>query len=115
CHSGVLQTDESFRNTGLIYNPELADAGRYRVSMDSADFMKFRVPSLRNIAVTAPYMHDGRLLSLEAVLSHYSSGIVDNPRLDPILKQNGVIGIPLNDSEKQDLIAFLQTLTDPDF
>lgn len=115
CHAGVLQTDQSFRNTGLIYNPELADGGRYRVTMDSADFMKFRVPSLRNVEVTAPYMHDGRFLSLEAVLNHYTSGIVSSPQLDPIFQENGNLGIPLSDSEKQDLIAFLKTLTDPDF
>jgi cytochrome c peroxidase len=115
CHSGALQTDESFRNTGLIYNAELADVGRYRVTMDSADFMKFRVPSLRNIAVTGPYMHDGRFLSLEAVLNNYHSGVVDNPRLDPLLKQNGIIGIPLSEVEKQNIIAFLQTLTDQNF
>lgn len=115
CHAVALQTDESFRNTGLLYNEELADAGRFRVTSDSSDFMKFRVPSLRNVAVTAPYMHDGRLLSLEAVLNHYSSGIVDNPRLDPLLKSNGIIGIPLSDSEKIDLLAFLHTLTDVTF
>lgn len=112
CHSGALQTDESFRNTGMYYNAELADAGRYRVTLDSVDFMKFRVPSLRNIAHTSPYMHDGRFLSLEAVLNFYSNGLEDNPRLDPILRNGETIGIPLNEQEKQDLISFLKTLSD---
>lgn len=115
CHSGALQTDESFRNTGMYFNTELADGGLYRVTMDSADFMKFRVPSLRNIAVTAPYMHDGRFLSLDAVLNFYTDGVEDNPKLDPILRQSETLGIPMNASEKQDIKAFLQTLSDERF
>ncbi len=115
CHTGALQTDESFRNTGLYFNSELADAGRYRVTLDSADFMKFRVPSLRNIALTSPYMHDGRFLSLEAVLNFYSDGVEDNPRLDPLLRNGEIVGIPLSNQEKQDLISFLNTLTDDNF
>ncbi len=115
CHSGALQTDESFRNTGLFFNAELADAGRYRVTLNPEDSMKFRVPSLRNISLTSPYMHDGRFLSLEAVLDFYSDGVEDNPRLDPLLRNGDVIGIPLTDQEKQDLIQFLSTLTDEEF
>ncbi len=115
CHKGALQTDQSFRNTGLYFNSELADAGRYRVTTDSADFMKFRVPSLRNIALTSPYMHDGRFLSLEAVLNFYSDGVEDNPRLDPLLRDGVTIGIPMSNQEKQDLISFLNTLTDDNF
>ncbi len=115
CHSGALQTDESFRNTGLFYNTELADGGLYRVTSDSVDFMKFRVPSLRNVELTSPYMHDGRFLSLEAVLNFYSDGVEDNPRLDPILRNGEAVGIPLNSQEKQDLISFLKTLSDQNF
>src|SRR5690606_37125563 len=63
CHSGALQTDESFRNTGLFFNEQLADAGLFRVTLNPDDSMKFRLPSLRNIAITSPYMHDGRFLS----------------------------------------------------
>jgi cytochrome c peroxidase len=115
CHRGALQTDESFRNTGHFYNAQFADGGLFRVTLDSLDFMKFRVPSLRNVELTAPYMHDGRFYSLEAVLNFYSDGVEDHANLDPILKQNGVIGIPMNSQEKSDIIAFLKTLTDLEF
>ena len=93
----------------------MADGGLYRVTVDSADFMKFRVPSLRNVEFTSPYMHDGRFLSLEAVLNFYSDGVEENPRLDPILRNGETIGIPLSSQEKQDLISFLKTLSDNDF
>ena len=99
----------------MYYNAELADGGLYRVSLDSADFMKFRVPSLRNIAETAPYMHDGRFLSLQAVLNFYSNGVEDNPRLDSALRNGEMVGIPLSEQEKQDLTAFLNTLSDEHF
>lgn len=115
CHTGALQTDQSFRNTGMYFNAELADAGLFRVTLDSADFMKFKVPSLRNVEFTSPYMHDGRFLSLEAVLNFYSNGIEDNPRLDPLLRNGEAIGIPMTNQEKQDLISFLKTLSDNNF
>ncbi|MBA5628460.1 cytochrome-c peroxidase [Moheibacter sp. BDHS18] len=115
CHAGALQTDESFRNTGLYFNEQLADAGLFRVTLNPEDSMKFRVPSLRNIAITSPYMHDGRFYSLEAVLDFYREGIEDNPRLDPLLRNGDQVGIPISDGEKQDLIQFLNTLTDQDF
>lgn len=115
CHSGALFTDESFRNTGMYYNAQLDDRGRYRVTMDWNDNMKFRVPSLRNVEYTAPYMHDGRFSSLEAVLNFYSDNVENQPNLDPLLKQNGHIGIPMNASEKQYIIAFLKTLSDQNF
>lgn len=109
CHATDLFTDNSFRNNGLAVNPIVNDVGRYRVTLVDADKYKFKVPSLRNIEKTKPYMHDGRFLTLEAVLNHYSSGIVNSATLDPSLN-NG--GIPLNSLEKTKLIAFLKTLTD---
>lgn len=115
CHSGELFTDESFRNTGMYYNTQFKDAGRYRVTLDQNDWMKFRVPSLRNIEYTAPYMHDGRFYTLNAVLNFYSDNVEDNPNLDPQLKQNGHIGIAMNDQEKIFIIAFLKTLSDKNF
>ncbi len=115
CHSGALQTDESFRNTGLFFNEQLGDAGLFRVTQNPEDSMKFRVPSLRNVAITSPYMHDGRFLSLQAVLDFYSDGVEDNPRLDPLLRNGDILGIPLTEQEKQDLIQFLTTLTDEEF
>lgn len=115
CHSGELFTDESFRNTGMYYNTQFKDAGRHRVTLDQNDWMKFRVPSLRNVEYTAPYMHDGRFYTLEAVLNFYSDSVEDNPNLDPQLKQSNHIGIAMNVQEKQFIIAFLKTLSDKSF
>ncbi|MDQ0066395.1 cytochrome-c peroxidase [Chryseobacterium lathyri] len=115
CHSGELFTDESFRNTGMYYNTQFKDAGRHRVTLDQNDWMKFRVPSLRNVEHTAPYMHDGRFYTLEAVLNFYSDNVEDNPNLDSQLKQNGHVGIAMNTQEKQLIIAFLKTLSDKNF
>lgn len=115
CHSGDLFTDESYRNTGMYYNSQFDDRGRYRVTLDWNDNMKFRVPSLRNIEYTAPFMHDGRFYTLDAVLNFYSDNVEDQPNLDPLLKQNGHIGIPMNSQEKQYIIAFLKTLSDQNF
>ncbi|WP_426275630.1 cytochrome-c peroxidase [Chryseobacterium sp. S-02] len=115
CHSGELFTDESFRNTGMYYNTQFKDPGRYRVTLEQNDWMKFRVPSLRNVEYTAPYMHDGRFYTLEAVLNFYSDNVEDNANLDPQLKQNGHPGIAMNPQEKQLIIAFLKTLSDKNF
>lgn len=112
CHSTDLMTDDSFRNNGLAINPAINDLGRYRVTELASDYYKFKVPSLRNVEKTAPYMHDGRFGSLESVLNHYSSGIEDSPTLDPELKKNNTLGIPLSETEKTQIIAFLKTLTD---
>ena len=115
CHSGELFTDESYRNTGMYYNSQYNDRGRYRVTLDWIDNMKFRVPSLRNVEYTAPYMHDGRFYTLEAVLNFYSDQVENQPNLDPLLQQNGHIGIPMTNQEKQYIIAFLKTLSDKKF
>ncbi|EIA08846.1 cytochrome-c peroxidase [Flavobacterium frigoris] len=112
CHATDLMTDDSFRNNGLAINPLINDVGRYRVTELVQDYYKFKVPSLRNVEMTAPYMHDGRFGSLESVLNHYSSGVVASATLDPILQQNGRLGISLSATEKVQLIAFLKTLTD---
>jgi cytochrome c peroxidase len=73
------------------------------------------VPSLRNVEKTAPYMHDGRFLTLEGVLEHYNSGVENSTTLDPILRSNGRLGIALTTVEKTQLIAFLKTLTDTQY
>lgn len=112
CHATDLFTDNSFRNNGLAVNPLVNDVGRYRLTFLSQDYYKFKVPSLRNVAVTAPYMHDGRFGTLAAVMNHYQQGVVQSATLDPILQQNGNLGIPLSDEDKSQLIAFLNTLTD---
>lgn len=111
CHTEPLFTDFSFRNNGLSINPAMQDSGRMRITGDPNDRNKFKVPSLRNIAVTSPYMHDGRFETLQQVLEHYNSGIVQSPTLDTLLKNS----IPLTNQEKQDLINFLYTLTDYEF
>lgn len=115
CHSGELFTDESYRNTGMYYNAQYDDRGRYRVTLDWNDNMKFRVPSLRNVEYTAPYMHDGRFYTLEAVLNFYSDNVENQANLDPLLKQNGHIGIEMSAQEKQYIIVFLKTLSDSGF
>lgn len=115
CHSGELFTDETYRNTGMYYNAQYQDWGRYRVTLEENDRMKFRVPSLRNVEYTAPYMHDGRFYTLQAVLNFYTDGVENQPNLDPLLKQNGHPGIPINAQEKQLIIAFLKTLSDNNF
>lgn len=115
CHATDLFTDNSFRNNGLPVNPLVNDTGRFGVTQFAPDKYKFKVPSLRNIEKTAPYMHDGRFGTLEAVLNHYASGIVNSATLDPILSANGTLGIVLSATEKTQLTAFLKTLTDTDY
>lgn len=73
------------------------------------------MPSLRNVEYTAPYMHDGRFTTLEAVLNFYSDLVENQPNLDPLLKNDGHIGISMNAMEKQYIIAFLKTLSDQNF
>lgn len=116
CHATDLFTDHSFRNNGLSVNPRLNDVGRFAVFENPDDIYKFKVPSLRNIAVTAPYMHDGRFATLEAVMDFYESGITDNGNVDVALqREDGTLGITLSSYEKESIIAFLNTLTDNEF
>jgi cytochrome c peroxidase len=115
CHATDLQTDNSFRNNGLAVNPMVNDVGRYKVTELASDYYKFKVPSLRNVEVSGPYMHDGRFGTLEGVLDHYARGIESSPTLDPILKQNGKLGITLSETDKKQIIAFLKTLTDTEY
>jgi len=112
CHSTDLFTDHSFRNNGLPPNPILNDIGRAEVSGAEQDKYKFKVPSLRNVALTAPYMHDGRFGTLMNVLNFYDSGVEISETLDPILNNEKELGIKLIEDEKEALIAFLNTLTD---
>ena len=111
CHVPPLFTDFSFRNNGLRYNTALNDSGRAHVTGLASDRNKFKVPSLRNITVTSPYMHDGRFESLSQCLSHYNSGITYTENIDTLLKKN----ISMNNQEMQDIIEFLGTLRDNDF
>jgi cytochrome c peroxidase len=115
CHATDLFTDNSFRNNGLPVNPLINDVGRFRVTQLAQDLHKFKVPSLRNVEKTAPYMHDGRFLTLDGVLEHYNSGVVNSATLDSSLNRNGRLGIALTTTEKTQLIAFLKTLTDTQY
>lgn len=115
CHATDLFTDESFRNNGLDAAFPV-DSGRAHITLLPADAGRFRVPSLRNVARTAPYMHDGRFQTLEAVLAHYAHGVRASRTLDPALRQpTGRLGLALTNQEQQQLIAFLHTLTDLEF
>jgi cytochrome c peroxidase len=111
CHREPLFTDYSFRNNGLPLNDFLKDYGRMRITGNPMDSLKFKVPSLRNVSVTFPYMHDGRLYSLYDVIDHYSKGIQQSATLDSSLKK----GIPFSEDEKNDIIYFLHTLKDTIF
>lgn len=115
CHATDLMTDGSFRNNGLPPNPKINDMGRYGITRLDADRYRFKVPSLRNVEKTAPYMHDGRFGTLEAVMDHYTSGMADSPSLDPQLKSGNKPGILLSSIEKAQIVSFLKTLTDRQF
>lgn len=112
CHTAPLFTDDNFRSNGLAVKPLLLDSGRGKITGDPADNFKFKVPSLRNVAVTGPYMHDGRYETLEECLDHYTNNVTNLINLDPVLQPNGIV---LSAQEKQDIIAFLGTLTDYKF
>ncbi|MBL7826979.1 MAG: cytochrome-c peroxidase [Saprospiraceae bacterium] len=114
CHATDLFTDGVYRNNGIL-SEFTNDKGRFEVSSLPDDIGKFKTPSLRNVAVTQPYMHNGKFKTLESVLEHYATGVKDSPTLDPALKQHGVLGIPLSQDEQSNLIAFLKTLTDETF
>ena len=106
CHGNPfnpLWTDNQYHNNGL--DETFDDRGRGLVTGDPMDFGKFRSPSLRNLAYTAPYMHDGRFATLKDVIAHYNEGGIKNPFLD-----NQIIPLKLSDSEKNDLIAMLRSL-----
>ncbi|WP_370424660.1 cytochrome-c peroxidase [Tenacibaculum dicentrarchi] len=116
CHQTDLFTDDSFRNNGLAEHPILKDLGRAKVTLNEKDNFKFKVPSLRNIALTKPYMHDGRFYTLKRVLDFYSNDVQNTPNLDPILKHSdGRLGIALSEEEKENILVFLNTLTDLEF
>lgn len=117
CHTGELFTDQGYHNNGIdtdFSNTEHEGlyTGRYRISYDLADLGKFKTPSLRNVALTAPYMHDGRFTSLEDVLDHYSAAVKPSATLDPLLPDKG---LNLSAQEKKQIISFLHTLTDLGF
>ncbi|MEL6697578.1 MAG: cytochrome c peroxidase [Bacteroidota bacterium] len=112
CHGGFNFDDPAgtFRNNGLDRNGGILDAGRFQVTANTFDFGKFKVPSLRNVSFTAPYMHDGRFETLDEVLDFYQTGGNPSTGLDPLMTTIG-----FTDEEKADLKSFLLTLNDTSF
>jgi cytochrome c peroxidase len=113
CHGGPLFQSQGFANNGS--DGAFKDIGREKVTGRASDRGKFSVPSLRNVALTAPYMHDGRFRTLEDVVEHYSTGIPRSATLDPNLAKHPDGGVPLSADDMRALVAFLKTLTDEKF
>lgn len=116
CHgseSNPLWTDNDFHNNGL--DASFTDLGLGGVTGDPNDYGKFRTPSLRNLEFTAPYMHDGRFVTLDEVINFYSEGLQFSTTIDPLMKKVNQGGVQLTTEEKADLKAFLLTLSDVNF
>jgi len=118
CHTAGLFTDVSYHANGidsatLDKSHELTHFGRYRITNDSADLGKFKTASLRNLAFTAPYMHDGRFSDLDEVFTHYFRDHRTNPLADPILKSQDYVAV--DEKQKKALKAFLMSLSDSTF
>lgn len=116
CHgsdNNPLWTDNSFHNNGL--DGTFTDLGLGKHTGDPADNGKFKTPSLRNLAFTAPYMHDGRFATLEDVINHYSEGLTSSATIDPLMKKVAQGGVQLSAQDKADLKAFLLSLSDYEF
>lgn len=114
CHDGpLMEVQGLFSNNGL--DDEFSDMGRMDVTGNPNDEGKFKVPSLRNIEHTAPYMHDGRFSNLDEVINHYSFGVVESPTIDPMMEFSHQGGVQLDAQEHQLIKAFLKTFTDHEF
>lgn len=111
CHTEPLFSDFAFRSNGLPVNSKYNDNGRERITSQAQDRYKFKTPSLRNVTLTYPYMHDGRFTTLEECLDHYTDPNKNTENLDQAL----VRPLPLSAQDKQDIISFLNTLTDYEF
>jgi len=114
CHTAPHFTDFTFHNNGLDDDISAVDLGLFNVTQNEFDKGKFKTPTLRNIEVSGPYMHDGRFETLEEVLAHYISGGTTSSTLDPLMFHSGT-GLFLSEPDKQALLAFLRTLTDEEF
>ena len=112
CHSGPNFENDKYMNNGLDTDAGITDIGREMVTKQPMDKAKFKVPSLRNIELTPPYMHDGRFKTLEEVVDHYDNGLKFSTTIDPALENTRQQGLMLDDQDKSDLVAFLKTLTD---
>ena len=112
CHTEPLFTSHEFKKNGLALDPELKDLGRMGVTERRTDSLLFKIPTLRNVEFSFPYMHDGRIQKLKEVIEHYSSLPTGNKNVSKELKK---IKKPFTEEQKKDLLAFLKTLTDKDF
>jgi cytochrome c peroxidase len=106
CHSGPNLTDEDLHNTGVSWGKEPPDRGRFEVTHQAEDMGLFKTPSLRGVALTAPYMHDGSVKTLEDVVRFYNGGGGKNPHLD-----RGIKPLELSEHEIASLVALLKALT----
>ncbi|HUE88252.1 MAG TPA: cytochrome c peroxidase [Vicinamibacterales bacterium] len=109
CHDGPLFSDDRFHNTGVGWGRAPVDRGRYAVTGVDAHRGAFRTPSLRHVARTAPYMHDGSMTTLSEIVAFYDRGAGSNPYLDGLIRPLG-----LTSRERRDLVAFLESLTGRD-
>ena len=106
CHSGPNFSDEKFHNTGVSWGKMPADLGRYEITGVDEDRGRFKTPTLRGVALTAPYMHDGSIATLEEVVDFYNRGGGKNPHLDPLARP-----LELTPDEVSHLVAFLRALS----
>lgn len=113
CHNGPLMQVQKFSNNGL--DAVFTDLGRGLITGNPADNGKFKVPTLRNIELSAPYMHDGRFATLDDVIEHYSTGIHQSATIDPLIEFASQGGVQLDADQRLLLKAFLKTLTDHEF
>jgi cytochrome c peroxidase len=110
CHQEPLFTSDKFEYNGLAIDPTLNDIGRMKITKNLKDSMRFKVPTLRNIQFTFPYMHDGRFKTVTEVVKHYNS-LQNNKELPKELSKP----MNLSDNDRTDLVAFLKTLSDKEF
>tara|TARA_Y100000782_G_C10186364_1_gene266861 strand:- start:81 stop:1139 length:1059 start_codon:yes stop_codon:yes gene_type:complete len=109
CHTEPLMTSNGYANNGIVKAAN--DSGRFRITLNPDDFSKFKIPSLRNVALSYPYMHNGSIATLEDVIEHYSTNIQPSETLAPELSEP----FSFTEKEKEELLAFLNTLTDYQF
>ena len=111
CHGNAFGTDHSFRNIGL--DETLQDLGLGEITGRPQDMGKFKVPTLRNVEFTAPYMHDGRFETLHEVVNHYNTGGFPGATVDPLIRTG--VGLGMTPQQVDDIVAFLLTFSDPDY
>jgi cytochrome c peroxidase len=115
CHGGINFTNDAFMNNGLDTDGSFEDMGLASTTNSVGDLAKFKVPSLRNVALSGPYMHDGRFTTLEEVIEHYNSEVLNSSTVDDLMQFNLDPGLELTSEDIEDLVNFMHTLTDETF